>query len=525
MVLYDRKSYEKMTTMNIVSKIRIASAAAAVALMAAACVKEPSVPYKEIESRSLEKWIEKYHPELTENYQEEGGYYVEVLDEGTADSLAIADILADSEQGECWVTFDLTGRNLQGDVFITRSEQTARMQGTFTRFTHYVPYRRYIGTKNISMLEGTYLAMKNTLKIGSGELQMRHGTKVRLYLPSSVAGGNGGLSGDGGYEGEFSLDGNRPAIIEMEITDRINNPVAFEGDLVDAFGEANGGVTPVREDDAEASSAARFARRATRGDGEEQNDEDDGNMWRHACDTIPGLLVTKNWVPRADAGFEYAFPYLRGSEEKPYPAVNAVYADSGVYGDMQELDKRINEVLIERFGEGSDDGDEVGTSGTAKIWFIGRFLDGFIFDTNIAEVRSIIYGTSEASGSAFSYSPENNKSSNISVWYYAIPEMRYGQWASIVTTSSFAYGSSGVSGTTDQTTTGGSSYAFMPMYNMYNGMYGSSMYDYYSYDYYNYNLLNYYNSFSSDTTTTTTISTEIQAFTPLLYQIFIEKKS
>ena len=30
--------------------------------------------------------------------------------------------------------------------------------------------------------------------------------------------------------------------------------------------------------------------------------------------------------------------------------------------------------------------------GTAKIWYIGRFLDGFIFDTNIDEVKKIIYG-------------------------------------------------------------------------------------------------------------------------------------
>lgn len=510
-----------MTTVNIVYKIRTAAVAAAVALAAAACVKEPSVPYSEVESKSLEMWIAKYRPDLKENRQSDGGYYVEVLSEGVADSLSIADILADEDTGECWVSFDMTGRNLQGDVFITRSEQTARMEGTFSKFTHYVPYRRYISNTNVSMLEGTYMAMTNTLNIGGRELQMRCGTKVRLYLPSSVAGGSGGLTGDGGYEGSFTLDGNRPAIVDMEITDRINNPVAFEGDLVDAFGEANGGVTPIKEtgEENDGETAAAGLARLTRSG--EEDAEDDGLFWRHACDTIPGLLVTKRYSPAEDAGFDFSFTYRRGTDENPYTAVNGVYRNGDVYADMAELDRRINAALTERFGSGTDGGEAVGETGTARIWYIGRFLDGFIFDTNIAEVRSIIYGSSEASGSYISYTPDSDKGSYITAWYYAVPEMRYGAWTALVTTSSFAYGATGVSGATE--TTSGSSYTYMPMYDMYNSMYGSSMYDYYSYNYYNYNLYNYYNTYTADTTTTTTISTEIQSYTPLLFQIFIEK--
>ena len=520
MAVHNRKSYEKMRAIKTVSTAAVAVAAM---LFALSCVKDPSTPYRQIEARSLKNWIEKYRPDLKDNYQEDGGYYVEVIADGIADSLSIADIIADEEPGECWVSFDLTGRSLQGDVFITRNEQTARMQGTFTKFTHYVPYRRYIGAKNISMLEGTYLAMKNTLKIGDNELQMRYGTRVRLYLPSSVTGGNSGMSGDGGYEGSFSLDGNRPAIIEMEITDRINNPVAYEGDLVDAFGESNGGVTPIKKDEETDKTSSLRRAAISHADNVDDEEEEDGLMWRHVRDTIPGLLVTKNWVPDPEKGFDYAFTYMRGSEEHPYPAVNEVYMDNDVYKNLNDLDKRINEVLLERFGKGGSGGKEIGEDGTAKIWYIGRFLDGFIFDTNIAEVRSLIYGASEASGKALSYKPESDKGSNITAWYYTIPELRYGEWATFITTSTFAYGASGVSGTTD-TSSSSSSYAFMPMYNMYNNMYGSSMYDYYSYSYYNYNMLNYYNSFATDTTTTTTISTEVQAFTPLIFHIFIEEE-
>ena len=65
--------------------------------------------YKEIEQRSLKAWIEKYRPDLVDNYQEEGGYYVEVLDEGVQDSLPITD-------KDVWLWYDFTGRDLDGVV-------------------------------------------------------------------------------------------------------------------------------------------------------------------------------------------------------------------------------------------------------------------------------------------------------------------------------------------------------------------------------------------------------------------------
>ena len=61
----------------------------ATAVMAVSCIEEPTISFNDIEQRSLKAWIEKHRPELKDNYQEEGGYYVEVLDAGCADSLAI----------------------------------------------------------------------------------------------------------------------------------------------------------------------------------------------------------------------------------------------------------------------------------------------------------------------------------------------------------------------------------------------------------------------------------------------------
>lgn len=182
-------------------------------VLSVSCVKDPEEAYSDVENRSLRAWMLKNKPELVENYQEDGAYYVEVLDPGVADSMSINEILKDKDQGSCWLFFDMTGRDLHGQVCLTRSEPIAKMQGTFTKYTHYVPYLRYIGDVNISLMEGTYLAMKSVLKLGekyaadnnlSTEFEVRYGTSLRLYLPSSVVNGSSGVSGTGGIMRENS---------------------------------------------------------------------------------------------------------------------------------------------------------------------------------------------------------------------------------------------------------------------------------------------------------------------------------
>lgn len=503
-------------------------------LVSVSCIKEPEEAYSDVENRSLRAWMLKNKPELVENFQTDGEYYVEVLDPGVADSLSINEILKDEKQGSCWLFYNMTGRDLHGQVCITRSEPIAQMQGTFTKYTHYVPYLRYIGDVNISLMEGTYLAMKSVLTLGekyaadhglSTEFEVRYGTSLRLYLPSSIVNGAGGVSGTGGYEGEYELDGNRPMIMDFTIVNRVNNPLAYEGDLVDAFGEGNGGVTPIKKDESEdtAESALRASLRRvhTRADG-----TDSGLAWRHAYDTIPGLLVYPKYVPDAERGFDYAFRYLKSEEdETPVYGTNEPYFDSDVYaGGPTELDKKINAALVERFGQGTY-GDTIGTDKTARIWYICRFLDGFIADTNIDEVKEIIYGSVESEGSVMSYSPESDKDDVITAWYYTVPQLCFGQWAAFVTTSSFAYGTTGQSGSSETSSSSSSYYNYYNYYNFYNyynSYYGNLYYNNYYYNYYNnYYYNNYYDT--SDTTTITTVTTEIQAYTPLLFQIYIEE--
>ncbi len=507
------------------------------------CVKDKLESFNSIENRSLKAWISKNRPELVENFQSDGNYYVEVLEAGVADSVSIHDVVADDKMEGCWLFFDLTGRNLHGDVCMTRSEIIARMQGSFSKSTHYVPYLRFMGEKNVSLLEGSYLAMKNVLTLGadyaaskglSTEFAVRYGTKLRLYLPSSVVGGKAGVSETGGYEGQYELDGNKPMIMDIKLVNRVNNPLAYEGEMVEGFGEGNGGVVPVKSKDDKTEKAV--LRSLQRSLAQHQSTGDEGpesRVWRHAQDTIPGIIVNQSYVPNASTPFNYAFRFAKNKTDLQVEyAYNKPYTDTDLYKNGPvDIDKLIDEALIERFGEGNSKGEVIGKDGNAKIWYIGRFLDGFIFDTNIDEVKKIIYGKVEEAGTVISYSAATGKDDYITAWFYTIPELRYGNWATFVTTSSFAYGVTGMSGnSTTTTSTDMSGYYdymnYMNYYNYYNTYYGNGYYNNYYMNYYNY--ANMYGSSLIDTsssTTKTTVSTEILPYTPLIFQIFIEEKS
>ena len=91
----------------------------AIATMAVSCIEEPTMSFNDVEQRSLKAWIEKYKPELEDNYQEEGGYYVEVLDAGCADSVAITG-------KDVWLWYEFTGRDLEGNICETRDWKLAK---------------------------------------------------------------------------------------------------------------------------------------------------------------------------------------------------------------------------------------------------------------------------------------------------------------------------------------------------------------------------------------------------------------
>ena len=520
---------------------RLICVAVACAMAMTSCVESSEMEFNEVERIALQAWIEQHHPELLENYQEDGGYYVELLDRGVADSLPVSD-------DNAWLWFDVTCRDLSGNVCLTRNADQARMQNAYTEYTHYVPFFLFCGKDNTSMLEGTYMALRNKLKIGDEEYTVRYGTKMRLYLPSSIAAGPQGMGGDGGYEGQYKLDANRPMIVDVEVWGHVNNPVAYEDQWVKSFATLNGGLAPEEDDDEEKArlrrSYMRNVSRADEGtdDGEEEVVYDD--LWHLAVDSIAGLYINYKYTPKKGLDFNC----LR-SDTMMY-AGQTEYARGKLYGtkSMAEINKEIDDALLERFGDGLDpaDAEPMDSTDVAKVWYVARLLDGFVVDTNIPEIKKIVYpeeeiDEDEEEGEAYEFDTDSNDSSSstnntVDAWKYGMPQLKLGAWNAILTVSSNAYGATGVTGTTTSSSNGSNYYNYYydyyNYYNYYNSYYGNSFYNnYYNNYYYDYYYNNYYNSYyynnygnsSTEESEIITVS-EVLPYTPLLWQIYVEER-
>lgn len=516
-------------------------AAFAAALLALSCAEEQTESYSKFEDQSLEAWITRNRPELLENYQDFGdaGYYIDILDAGDPEAAPVSDTV-------CWVRFDFSGRDLASNIVLTRRAPEARLAGTFTKKTHYVPFYRYCGTENTGLLEGTYLAMREVQTLGEGyfekykddperrlrsrEVQLRKGSKVVLYCPSRIV---GEVSGDGGYEGQYSLSSGKPIRIELEICDTIKNPLAAEGSAVDRFCHDNGGLQIYSSEEEPAAGAIPMP--TDPADPNHPYNRTD-KRWVSVSDSIPQVYADFNYRPGDPLVF--ADPYVARIE--PYVSE----------GSVADIDRRINEVLRERFLDNDDsnyagpanlDADSVDMEKKTKIWYITRFLDGFVLDTNIDEVKEIVYGEVQTTGTAYDVSQSGN--SPIAAWHYALPKLKYGQWAAVITVSTHAYGAQGKQGSTTTSTSSSSNgytqsyYDYLNYLSYANSYYGSGYGGYYP-GYYGGYMNGYYNPYygygynygygtgtdTSDTETTTTSSTEteILPFTPLLFQIYVE---
>lgn len=520
------------------------------------CVESTALSVEEVETKALQSWMEINRPDLLGNYQENGGYYVEIIEEGVADSTAV-------RYEDAWLWFDVTCRDLSGNIAMTRNADLARMQNVYTDHTHYVPYYLYCGESRANSLpEGIYLSLRNKLKVGDAEFSARYGTKMRIYMPSSlVADDGGGMSGDGGYQGQYSLDDGRPMIAEVKVWGHVGNPLAYEDQWVQAFAKANGGIAPEpanKEQAAAASSQRRNFKRETRGDSQTIYND----LWYPAVDSIAGLYINYMYSPKKSLNYD-----CLGRDTLIYEGQTG-YAKGKIFGtkSLDQINREIDEALLKRFGEGLNpaDADSLRATSTAKVWYVTRLLDGFVVDTNITEVQQIVYGNDYdpvydvADALDFVTDPDRSEDNTyVDAWKYAIPQMKLGAWNVILTTSSSAYGAVGVAGSNSSS---GGNTNYMDYYNYYNyynsyygngyynnyyngyygmggmgmgGMYGGGMYGgmYGGYDYYNnyYNSMyynNYYNNSyttdSSDEDVAITTTSEVLPYTPMLWQVYIQ---
>ncbi|MBQ1964326.1 MAG: hypothetical protein II358_02775, partial [Tidjanibacter sp.] len=393
-----------------------------------------------------------------------------------------------------------------------------------------------------------------------------------IYMPSRVAGN--GITGSGGYEGQYELEEGKPFIVTMEVCDTVKNPLQREALDIDAFCKTNGGVLIYTTTDKDGKS-----KQTTEVEGvecvaipttleDENHPYKNENRWVSACDTIAQLYVNYRFDPtntpeemiydldynKKVSTVDNKYPNYGQLQYGPYAVGVEPYTNEG---SLREINTKIAEALKKRFHNDepyagieklvADGADSVTLKGDVKIWYIGRFLDGFIFDTNIDEVKQIIYGEVASAGSALTYTPEEG--GLIQAFYYTIPNMRYGQWGALITCSTHGYGATGQSGSTTSSSGYSSSdyynyLNYMNYYNYYNSYYGGYGYggyggyggyygNYYDsyygggyYDpYYSGYYGNYYGSSQETTESVKTTTTEVPGYSPLIFEFYIEPKT
>jgi hypothetical protein len=434
-------------------------AIAAAGLLACACAHREAEDTTRLEQASLDAWIAKYvTAQGIDVVRQSNGMWVEFFEGGDGDQT-----IDSGRDTTVWFSLAYTSTDVAGNVFATRDSIEAMRQHTFTPHTYYSPQFVPVMDYNLGMAPGQYFALKNDLvKPDGSRMKLSRGSRVKLYIPSFLAYGSNSFSDDQGYGGQYPLGSNKIVIEDITVRDVIKNPLSHEEEIVKKL--------------------------AMEKWGKGETDTIAPGMW--GIEFTPVSETLRNEFPNKEPLDEY----------------------------------------------------KLTIDSTTTVWFVGRFLPteeyphGFIFDTNIESVYDEFFNRREESGytaqektfSALTYKPSQDKDSYISAFYRAIPELRRGQWFRIVFPSSYGYGYAGLSRALQQqqeyyNAQMAQYYAYSSMYSGY-GSYGGygygSGYGGYGYDYYDY--LNYSTSGYSTESSKQSIVTEIQSYTPLMFDLYIE---
>ncbi len=341
---------------------------------------------------------------------------------------------------DCWVKYNLTAYDLSGEViFVTRNEVKAYQLGMFDPMIRYIPIYQdlyYDSSRFYDLDTFDYLPEFLNLAFKDETLSLCKDSEVTFYVPYHLV--DDATTGTTGYTGQFTLSQYQPIRADVEIKEIITDPFAYELTELNTFLADNGGVlVNYRESDGEDIEDEEYAEYNEAQEALTDPDTNLGNpRWSNAIDTIAHLYINRHYTP--DDFLVYRYPYSSEISHNNNRSDNVYYNITS----MDAIDAKIKEII-----DDSDNGfekskltqDYIEFSGSATIWYIGRFLDGFIFDTNIADLKEFITGIDEDT-TALEYSASGAASTYVNAWYYAIPQLRYGQWATIITSSATGYG-------------------------------------------------------------------------------------
>ncbi|MFI3293518.1 MAG: hypothetical protein SNG27_03925 [Rikenellaceae bacterium] len=426
---------------------RFTAVVAVIFTMLTSCITEAEdLDFDELEQQVLSEWMAAYYPEaqyweVTNDDDDDGDnyescYYTIVTDEGDLDEPTVA------SYADCWVQYNITGYTLDGGVCVTRNEIIAYQQGVYDEVVRYSPLYQDLHYNDEDYGDSyAYDYLPECLKkaFSNEELGLRKGSKVTMYIASEII--DGADSGGSGFQCEAVLGYYQPLKAVVEIVDVIENPSANEIADVNTFMSKNGG----------------FLINYRQADSDEEIDDDDyeeynkaqeliPEAWSNALDTVANVYINRRYT--IEDSFTYINPYTSNIPGSIYNKYSMSQIDSIILVAIQEEIDDDDFYDIEYLSDLKSK-DFIEFSGGANLWYIGRFLDGFIFDTNINSVMDFILDEEDYSAySSLEYSSVSTaeNSQYISAWFYSIPQLRYGQWATIITTSTHAYGE--ISGST-----------------------------------------------------------------------------
>lgn len=176
------------------------------------CTKDLNESVDELARKSFDAWMAKNAPEAVAY----GDIYIDFVERGPAGA-------AQPAYGLSYIETNYTGRNLDGQIFVTRSEETSRLLGRFAYTTHYCDdFSQYVPS-SYKFCAGA----KEALDL------MRVGDSVRVYIPANK-GYTSRMSVNTGYSGEYyaSYIG-RPIIFDIRLNRVVNEPYLWERDSVE----------------------------------------------------------------------------------------------------------------------------------------------------------------------------------------------------------------------------------------------------------------------------------------------------
>lgn len=368
--------------------------------------------YDEIEQLALDN----YMLSIPDAEKQSVGYYILGSDMSSTEGTP-------GEEG-VWVRYDITSRSLDGDICNTRDEWTAKLLGTFNYVTHYVPaFSMYVDLNEDEDDEdddddddeeeesALVQALRYGVEINGVQRSLYAGNKFTLYSPSRLNGTS--YNGTGGYAGQYSLSSGRPMISEIEIVEIVANATVEEQRKVDHFMSINpSGWKPVSNPDVD-----------------------------------QGVYINQDFTH--DMLYNYVDEYVYGELCKYYDDDYNIFQPTS-FAELESLIIHLieEEDVVEAEADDVDD-DRFDEDDGGYVYYILRTLDGFIVDTNIGFVQQMAFGTGSSSSSI--YYSDDSMSDYIDAWMYAIPELDYGKWASILTTSTYAYGTTGQTGSSSAT--------------------------------------------------------------------------